>query len=201
MTTYIDLTMMLNEETAVWPGDVSPSVEVHTSVGEHGYQTMRLTLGSHSGTHIDAPAHLIDGAKSVDQYDISRFFARCYVLGPEREGGAVTTALVACLPTGCDGILFAGQGTFLSLDAARFLVDRGVRLYGFASGSCDEPTSTDFLVHRLLMGHDALIIENLANLDPLVGRVVDLVALPLLVEGSDGAPARVIAQISDELCQ
>lgn len=196
--TYIDLTMKLTEQIPVWSGDVVPSFAIHTTIEKEGYQTTRLVLGSHSGTHIDSPAHLIEGGKSLDQYSASRFFARCAVLAPE-GGGPLPASMVEEVPPGCDGILCAGESACLELDAARRLISRGVRLFGFAGGSCDEIESTTFPVHRLLMGCDALIIENLANLDPLVGRVVDLVALPLFVEGSDGAPARVIARLSNDL--
>lgn len=194
--TYIDLTMTLSERIAVWPGDVPPSIGLHTTVAEHGYRTMRLTLGSHNGTHIDSPAHLIEGAKSLDQYDVSRFFARCHVLD-EAGDGAVTDDRVSEIPDGCDGLLCVGERSYLTADAARLLLDRGIRLFGFAGGSCDESGSTTFPVHRLLMERDALIIENLVNLSVLAGRVVDLVALPLLIEGSDGSPARVVAMIDD----
>ena len=196
--TYIDLTMKLTEQIPVWSGDVVPSFTLHSTIGGEGCQTMRLLLGSHSGTHIDSPAHLIEGGKSLDHYDVSRFFARCAVLAPD-GGGPLPASMAAAVPSGCDGILLAGTTTSLEIDAARLLLDRGVRLFGFAGDSCDEPESTTFPVHRLLMGCDALIIENLANLDSLVGRVVDLVALPLFIEGSDGAPARVIARLSDDL--
>ena len=196
--TYIDLTMKLTEQIPVWSGDVVPSFTLHSTIEGEGCQTMRLLLGSHSGTHIDSPAHLIEGGKSLDHYDVSRFFARCAVLAPD-GGGPLPASMAAVVPSGCDGILLAGTTTSLEIDAARLLLDRGVRLFGFAGDSCDEPESTTFPVHRLLMGCDALIIENLANLDSLVGRVVDLVALPLFIEGSDGAPARVIARLSDDL--
>jgi len=193
---YIDLTMGLSDRMEVWPGDAEVSIRVHTTVREHGHRTMRLVMGTHNGTHIDSPAHLIEGAKSLDQFSIERFFTRAYVVDGGRRG-KITAGAVRDLPPGCTGILFSGADTYLDEEAARLLLARGIRLFGFESASCDDLASHGLPVHHILMESDALIIERLVNLDALVGREVDLVALPLLVEESDGCPARVVAMIDD----
>lgn len=193
---YIDLTMGLYDGMEVWSGDPQVSLAVHTTIAQHGHRTMHISMGTHNGTHIDSPAHLIEGGKSLDQYAAERFFARSYVLDTARCA-VVTAAMVRDLPISCTGILFSGEETVLDEEAARWLVSQGFRLFGFAAASCDDMTSGGLPVHHILLGHDALIIERLVNLEPLAGKIVDLVALPLLVEGSDGAPARVVAMIDD----
>lgn len=193
---YIDLTLGLADHMDVWPGDPEVSLVVHTTVAEHGHRTMRLSMGTHNGTHIDSPAHLIEGGRSLDQIEVGRFFARTYVL--DTEGCMIVTAdMVEDLRPGCTGILFSGRESYLSEEAAHLLIARGVRLFGFSSPSCDAMTSRTLPVHHILLEHDALIIERLVHLEELVGRTVDLVALPLLVDGSDGCPARVVAIIDD----
>lgn len=193
---YVDLTMGLSDHMEVWSGDPEVSLSVHTTIEEHGCRTMRIAMGTHNGTHIDSPAHLIPGGKSLDQVAVERFFARSYVL--DTAGCAlVTSKMVSDLPPGCTGILFCGADSYLDEGAARLLLDQGYRLFGFEAASCDEMGSSTLPVHHILLEGDALIIECLVNLEPLSGRIVELVALPLLVDGSDGAPSRVVALLDD----
>lgn len=188
----IDLTKPLASDIKVWPGDPAVIVREHKSIDDQGYCVTQVSFGSHSATHIDGPAHLIEGGKRIEEYPPQRFFARCYVMA---EGNpAIEVADIEYLPPGCTGVLFAGTDTYLSFGAANALLDRGIRLFGFSSLSCDPIDSTSLDVHHLLLGQEAVLIENLAPLDALVGTVVDLIALPTLIAGSDSAPARVIAQ-------
>ena len=189
----VDLTKALVADMRVWPGDPAVTVKVHRSIKEQGYCVTAVSFGSHSATHIDGPAHLIEGGKRIDEYPPERFFARCYVVAKGRQP-AVEVADVENFPQECNGVLFAGDDTYLSLVAAKALLDRGVYLFGFSSLSCDPMDSTTFDVHHLLLGQEATLIENLASLDALAGKIVEVVALPILVAGADSAPARVIAQ-------
>ncbi len=193
---YYDLTAALPSEAVVWHGDVVPSARVHNTIDEDGYQTMALVLGTHSGTHIDSPAHLIKGGKSLDRYTLDRFFERCYVLDTTAID-AIEVQHLPSLSADVNGILFSGPTSHLSEQAARHLIGCGVRLFGFSSPSCDAVESRTLPVHRLLFENDALIIEGLARVQQLVGRTVQLVALPLLIDNSDGSPARIIAVIDD----
>ncbi len=193
---YVDLTMGLSDHMEVWSGDPEVLLSVHTTIEEHGHRTMSIAMGTHNGTHIDSPAHLIRGGKSLDQYEVGRFFARSYVLDTAGRT-IVTSEMVSDLPAGCTGILFSGKDSYLDEAAARRLLGQGFRLFGFASASCDVMTSGTLPVHHILLEGDALIIERLVNLEPLAGSIVSLVALPLLVDGSDGCPARVVAVIDD----
>jgi len=80
----------------------------------------------------------------------------------------------------------------LTEEATTLLLERGVRLFGFDSSSCDSMTSESLPIHHLIFSSDGLILENLNNLGRVVGRTVSLVALPLLLNDSDGAPTRVV---------
>ena len=109
---YVDLTMGLSDHMEVWSGDPEVSLSVHTTIEEHGCRTMRIAMGTHNGTHIDSPAHLIPGGKSLDQVAVERFFARSYVL--DTAGCAlITREMVSDLPPGCTGILFCGADSYL----------------------------------------------------------------------------------------
>ena len=89
---------------------------------------------------------------------------------------------------------------FISEEAARWLVERRVKMLGLDMITVDLPVSMrpnpfSYPVHHILLGNDVLIIENMANVEPLAGRRVQLYAFPLSIRGSDAGQARVVAQI------
>jgi kynurenine formamidase len=83
----------------------------------------------------------------------------------------------------------------LTPDAARWLVDRGVRGFGVDTCSVDPPASSDLPVHHVLLGAGVLIVENLANLQALPGGRFQFLALPLRLSDADGGPVRAVAMV------
>jgi len=142
---------------------------------------------------MDSPAHLLKGGKTLDSYPLSRFFATAYVLDC-RGMHTVRGQDIPPLDNACDAILFLTEETaHLSLEAAQTLLDRGIRLFGFDAPNCDVDGDLSFPVHHALFKRDALILENLTNLDLIVSRMVDLICLPLFFRDADGSPTRVVA--------
>ena len=188
-----DLSLCLESGHARYPGDPDTILEpLHTIEGE-GWNLTRLSLGSHTGTHMDSPAHLLKGGKTLDSYPLSRFFATAYVLDC-RGMHTVRGQDIPPLDNACDAILFLTEETaHLSLEAAQTLLDRGIRLFGFDAPNCDVDGDLSFPVHHALFKRDALILENLTNLDLIVSRMVDLICLPLFFRDADGSPTRVVA--------
>src|SRR5262249_22982205 len=90
---------------------------------------------------------------------------------------------------------------YLSDEAARWLVDRGVRMLGVDTPTPDlpvagRPPGFDWPVHRILLSNHVLVVEHLCNLEPLEGQRVDLMVMALNVRGADGAPARIVGRRS-----
>jgi arylformamidase len=179
-----------------------------------------LRLSGHSGTHVDAPVHVIDGLASIDSFAPDRFVGPGVVLplirGPRdtidaadleaASGGLVRAGDMVLLHTGWDG--YYGQPAYLddypalTVDAADWLLDHGVRLLGLDMLSPDLPPvrrapDAHLVVHQRLLGNDVLIAENLTGLAPLAGRRVRVSALPIKVAAGDGAPARITAELAD----
>jgi kynurenine formamidase len=194
MSTYIDLTAVLHDGQQGHWGDPGVQITAHTQFAEDGYRLSALALGSHSGTHIDSPAHILEGGNTLDQIQIDRFFATAFVLDC-RGCSAVDVPLLENIPHSCDGLLICGTECYLTIAAAEQLVERGIRLVGFESLSCDRLDSPDLPVHRILLASEILIIEHVVNLETIIGSTVALYALPLLFAHSDGAPARVVARV------
>lgn len=201
-TVHLDLSRIMAEGQALYPED--PPTVLHKQV-QKTYQITKLECCSHAFTHMDSPAHVFASRKTLDQYPVSRFFTTAYVMDSSTFASIGTEALEA-LPRNCNAILFSsgkelewGEASYLAdpalltADAIGFLQDRGVSLFGFDGPSCDSHESLELENHHLILEGDGLILENLCNLRPLVGKVVSLSALPLSFRESDGAPTRVVA--------
>jgi arylformamidase len=185
----IDLSLPLDGDTPVYPGD--PPVEVaplSRADGHDSFGVSRLVLGSHSGTHIDPPAHLFPGAVAVDAIDLGACIGPALVVDLTAADGAVGRAEVADLLPGTKRVLLRTGGRPLSVAAASLLVERRLRLVGIDASSVaplDEPAA----VHRILLAAGIVILE---GLDLTAAPAGTLIALPLRLRGGDGAPARAV---------
>jgi arylformamidase len=200
---YADLTMPLGPDTPVYPGDTHPELALSADFASHGYLEHSLRLGTHSGTHIDAPAHMLPGAAMLADFSVDRFIGRG-VLIDARAGvdveqlrdSTIRPGDVVLLWTGFSENLsgdYYGQVPQISADAVAQLASSGASMVGIDAGSVDaEP----FPVHKTLLGAGVLLAENLVGLAQLVGLAFTVTALPLRL-GVEAAPARVIAAITD----
>lgn len=217
----IDLTHTLEEQIPV-PSDLSPffhNLLAARELGDpcHHYQCV---LNEHSGTHVDAPAHFMprggDTFVTIDQIPPDRFLFPCAVIpirpGPggtvspgdihrwETENGALRsgegvffhTGWDARWATGREGRAFLEDWPGLSGEAARDLVERGVRAVGTDCLSIDAACAPGMPAHHLLLENGVLIFENLANLGRVRGRCF-IIALPLPIKDGTASPVRVIA--------
>ncbi len=179
-----DLTHPLGPGTPVFPGE--PPVAVHTVCDldrGDGYTARRLEMGSHAGTHVDAPAHLVRGGACLDMLPPGLWW-----------GPAVAVRLHALDALALDGVervLVAGSRDGLTLGQAERLAGAGVRLVGVEGPSVDPVRSRDLPAHRALLGAGAVVVENLRLEGVPLGPGV-LACLPLSVAGGDGAPCRAL---------
>ncbi len=202
---YIDITRDLWEHTPVYPGDRSVSTE---SIDHGSYITTELSLGTHTGTHIDAPAHYIPQGRTVDTLEFSSLIGNAWVADLSGEGPVFLPRHFASIPEGTERVLvktsFSGHQTFsaeyphLSMEAAEYLASRGISVIGIDTPSIEAFTG-DGSLHRLLLGCDTVIIEML-DLSAVQEGEYYMIALPLRLRGLDGAPARVVLRAgSDEI--
>jgi arylformamidase len=179
-----DLTHPLGARTPVFPGD--DPVVVHTVADlarGDPYGALRLEIGTHSGTHVDAPAHLIPGGLRLDQIPLDLW------IGP-----ALLEDVQALEPSGlgsCRRLLLAGCPRGLSTELGRALLRSRVALLGIDGPSFDPVESSELPCHRALLGAGVVLVENL-RLEGIPRGPGMLYCLPLAVEGGDGAPARVL---------
>lgn len=212
-----DLSLSLHEGMMTFPTHWHPMVEI-SILGRHGIEgreTRKLVLGTHTGTHTDAPLHFIPNGKGIDEVPLEILVGDATVVNftpaspnqeigiPElkqRLGNQVPRRLI--LRT--DWSDYFGQMPyynnypFFSQDAAKWLVDGGCRLIAMDTPSPDNPVNSrgsgnDSPNHKVLLGAEVVLVEYLCNLRSLSSPVVELVVLPLKVKGADGSPTRCIA--------
>jgi arylformamidase len=199
----IDLSVAVNSDTPVYPGDPPLKIEPAGVYAKDGYTDHMLTLGTHTGTHIDAPAHMIDNGKTLDKFPADHFVGA----GKLVEGFHLDKLKRANIEEG-DIVLFRTglSDKFydeeyweireaMSEEIAEYLVNAKVKMVGMDTGGADTKGSDGHPIHKILLGGDVLIIENLTNLDKLSGKTFKIYALPIKLD-IDGSPARVIAEIN-----
>lgn len=184
----VDLTVPLEEGMEVYPGDPEVRIREWASIRKDGYFMNVLSIGEHTGTHVDAPAHFVEGGMTIEELPLERFIGPGKVLRVEgpitaedvKKAGDVRGVI----------LLFLTQGRgFLTEDGARELVKMGVRAVGIDGPSIDR----DGKAHRVLLGAGMPIFENLTSLELLVGREFMFIGLPLKIRGGSGSPVRAVA--------
>lgn len=189
----VDISRPIGPDTSVWPGDPPVIVEPVTRVRDgHPADVSRLVLGTHTGTHVDPPAHFLPGTPTVDALALEVLIGPA-VVAAFSPGPIDGTALEStALPDGSARLLLktGADAGALTTDGARWLVERGVRLVGADTLSI-EPETDDYPVHRTLLGAGVVIVEGL-DLAAVEPGSYQLVCLPLRIVDGDGAPARAV---------
>jgi len=189
-----------------WPGD--PPVEItlakDLSKGDSS-NVSQLSMGSHTGTHMDAPLHFIPGAAGLDQMELSATIGLARVIGindpesitvPELEGHNIQAGeriLFKTLNSSARWAQepFAANFVYIATDSARYLAGKGIRTVGVDYLSVGGYKNNGSDVHKALLGAGVWIIEGLQLYGIETGHY-EMVCLPLRILGADGAPARAI---------
>ena len=169
-----------------------------------GANVSRLEMGAHTGTHVDGPSHFYDGADGTEVLDLAAMIGACEVVEVAERGLRPIDAealQAAAIPTGAERVLLKTTNSrlwerdefthdFIRLDGsgAEFVLDRGIRLIGI-----DYLSIGDADAHHALLGRPIVALEGL-DLREIAPGPYELLCLPLRLQGSDGAPARVVLQ-------
>jgi arylformamidase len=202
-----DVTVPITNTMPVWPSDPPVKLTPQSHLSRDKTHTVRLTsieMGSHTGTHIDAPWHFVENGRQLNQISIETLVGRATVfeLPNIRSIGRQD---VERLPlTGIERALFKTENSkhwndgrffeefvYLEPEAAQVLVDHGVKLVGIDYLSIDKFKSEKHPTHFVLLERNVVILEGL-NLSAIAPGEYNMVALPLNLQDADGAPTRVI---------
>jgi kynurenine formamidase len=200
----IDLTLDINENTPVFPGDPKIEIERQT-VQTHGFGKTIIKTNNHVSTHIDAPCHMIKNANTLSDYPIEKFVGEGIVI----DAVGQKEINVDLLQVKENDIVFFHtnhikklyekdyfeNNPIITKELAQQLVNKKISIIGLDSFT---PDNDPYDVHKIFLGNDVLIIENLINLDKLVGKRFQCIVAPLKIKDSDGAPCRVIAILDEK---
>ena len=209
----IDLSHPILGGMTVFPGDPTVSVEPAVTIAEAGVSVLSLQLGSHTGTHVDAPSHTVEGGATIDAVDLGRLIGRARVVDvsglPPRTRIRVEDVrdrlqdiepgTIVLFRTGWSA-RFDEPGyldhPFLDAGIASALLDAGVTVVGVDALNPDETPLDDpapsLPFHDVFLGAGGLIIENLTGLDRITATAPRFIGLPLPIAGGDGAPLRAV---------
>jgi len=205
-----DVSVPLSAATPTYPGDPGIDIKGWKTLAQGDMANVSLmSFGLHSGTHVDAPAHFIIGGSKVESLPLESLIGEAEVVEVANDIRVIDADFVAanCAP-GSQRILFKTRNsafwnnsqdgfredyTYIHPDAARLLVDSGVKLVGIDYLSVEQFKSEKFETHFALLSSDVVILEGL-DLRAVPSGLYELICLPLKIAGGsgDGAPARVI---------
>jgi arylformamidase len=206
-----DVTVPIGARTPIYAGDPPAVVESakRLSAGDSA-NVSKLAFGAHTGTHVDAPNHFIDGTRRVDELDLNKLMGPCRVVGVPNDVQTIEPEHFGNID-GIERIVFKTKNSafwnesefhsdfaHISPAAANALVERGVKLVGIDYLSIERFHSGDHAVHKALLSNEIVILEglDLRNVEP---GDYELICLPLKYVGGegDGSPARAILVSKD----
>ena len=205
-SSWIDVSVPLRDGMLHWPGDPPVSITRVKDISKGNTANLSLmSMGTHSGTHVDAPVHFLADGKGIDQADISALVGRARVIDIAAPASITVKELKPHRIRRGERVLFKTRNSsrawhelpfnedfvYLSDEAARFLADRAVRLVGVDYLSAGSYKWGGRQVHRSLLSSGVWLVEGL-DLSAATAGSYFMLCLPLRVVGGDGAPARAV---------
>lgn len=197
----VDLSIIVNEDTPIYPGDKAPKIKQEGSYEKTGFLDHYVSFNNHIGTHIDAPIHMFAGGRSLDQLPLKNFTGNGVYIRVENgydleriKKVSIQRGDIVLFHTGTSERLYE-QDYYKNFpgvpqDVAHYLVKKKVKMVGVDTGGIDH----DLSVHKILLQNEILIIENLTNLSVLANRQFKVYAFPIKFQ-LDASPVRVVAEI------
>jgi arylformamidase len=205
MSRIIDVTAPLSADMPTFPGDPRFHLEFsHRIADGQPYNVAKITMGVHSGTHVDAPYHFLAGGATVDTLPLEILMGKVRVVqvaardridAPDVDALDLADEIRVLFKTRMSGQLkspqFQEDFVHLTPAAAGRLVQAGIKLVGIDYLSVEKFQSPDFGAHHALLRAGVVIVEglDLSEADP---GEYDMACLPLRIVGADGSPARVV---------
>jgi kynurenine formamidase len=208
----IDLTHTISANMPVYPGTERPKLEVANTYEESGFKETLLTMFSHTGTHMDSPAHLFAKRTTLDSFKVEQFVGKGLVINCSdlQEGQRITMKYIEEVKEEADKaefILFYtgwdkhwgtssyfGDYPYITEEVAEYLIKSKKKGVGLDVIGIDPISDENLTIHKKLFAEtDIVVIENLTCLDQVGDKLFKFCALPIKFENSDGAPIRAIA--------
>lgn len=212
MSRFVDLTHTLKSGITVYPGTQPPVIEEVCSIATDGFSERLIKMYSHTGTHLDVPAHIFAKGKTITDLDADIF------CGPALKF-MISRLTDISIEIFEKRLLSHGMPEFIIFETGwdrrwgtteyfndfplpsnaifEYLSKLGLKGIGIDAISIDLLNSSDFPNHQSILSQEMIIIENLTNLNLLPDSLFDLFCFPLKIEHGDGSPVRAVARISE----
>lgn len=203
--TFYDVTLPISNAMITWPSDPAVSITGTSLISQGDFCNLsELKIGSHCGTHIDAPSHFLENGRTIDQLALENLIGEATVFEFKNKENIDVSDIKQLRFDNVKRVLFKTVNSsywklsafkkdfvYLTKDAAQYLVDKGIRLVGVDYLSVEKFESQQAETHHILLRNDVIILEglDLSTVEP--GRY-ELIALPLKIKDGDGSPTRVI---------
>jgi arylformamidase len=205
-----DLTHLIYSDMPVFPGTEQPVFTKANTFEKDGFKETKITMYSHTGTHIDAPAHLLSDGLYLDNLDVGHFLGNAIILDFSKEKRELIDVgslkpyeekikKVEFIIINTGWSKYWGNKKYfedfpsLSEESAKWLSEFNLKGIGIDAISIDDMNSSTFTVHKILMRKNIIIIENLTNLNTINNEYFILSVLPLKNKNADGSPVRAIS--------
>jgi kynurenine formamidase len=211
----IDLSRTISEDMPIYPGTEQPVIINPCTIDGCGFAEKKITLYSHTGTHMDAPSHILKGAPCLEDLGLRHFIGSGFMIDLSRCTIGSHSIELSDLMTFKNILerkefilLHTGWGKYwgkddyfkgypiLTKEAANWLASFELKGIGIDMISIDSPDTIEMQIHKIFLGKNTVIIENLANLTELAGKDFTLSCFPLKIDHSDGSPVRAVAIIN-----
>lgn len=220
----VDLTMIIEEGMQTYNAYWHTFTEI-TQLGRHGIEnreTRTVKIGTHTGTHIDAPRHFIKDGATVDQIDLVQLCGKAAVLDfsylPDFHEVSLHELEIELVSKSAERIIVRfdwdkkALGTaryytdhpYFSEEACLYLVKSGCKLLAMDIPQPDNPLNgygadKDSPNHLILLENYVILVEYLVNVSEIISQEVMLYVAPLKIKDGDGAPARCFV-VEDKIC-
>ena len=208
----VDLTLEITSDMITFPGYPMPTFIKWSKFEIQGYISEVMFLGTHTGTHMDAPFHFNPNGQTIDQVEVNRYVCNNTILIKiQRNANEIITSDdikrnskyeikekdTVIFSTGWEKQIkqkdnYIRNNPGLSKDAAEYLVEKKVNAVGIDSPSIDIGIDSGLIAHKTLLSNGILVIENLCNLFKFTNEKFTLLITPLKLAGASGSPIRAI---------
>lgn len=208
----IDLSHTIAENMPVYPGTDGPKLEIANTYEKNGFKETLITIFSHTGTHMDSPAHLFAQRTTLDSFEVEQFVGKAIVIDCSdlQAGQKISMKYIEEVKEKADKaefILFYtgwdkywgtskyfGEYPYITDEVVEYIIQSKKKGVGLDTIGIDPISDENFTIHKkLFVENDMVVIENLTCLDKIGDELFDFFALPIRFENSDGAPIRAIA--------
>ena len=206
----IDLTHYISEDMPVYPGTETPKLKIANTYEKDGFKETLMVMYTHTGTHMDPPAHIYEGKTTLDEFPIEQFIGKALVIdcSDVNEGDKIQMRHINQeLADKADFLLFYtgwdkywgtdkyfGDYPYMNEEVVDYIIKQDLKGVGLDTIGIDPISDDKLTIHKkIFTSNEMVVIENLMNLDKLGKLLFTFIALPLKHVDADGSPIRAIA--------